>query len=488
MSNPTSAHIPQEQGPLPMNKIIASLVAVVIGTFMVLLDSTVVNVAIPTLVNYFDSSLHLIQWSITAYTLSLSAVIPLAGWMSDKFSPKRVFLISIGLFTLGSVLCAFAQTPQQLILFRILQGLGGGMVSPIGMAMVYRIAPPEKRGSIIGMLGIPLLLAPALGPVLSGWMVEYVSWQWIFLINLPIGLLGLVIGKKYLPVFPKQKAPTLDKTGLILGPLAFALITFGVGEGGVSWSSARTLSGLIIGGAVLLVFILSCWRKAEPLLELRVFRSSDFRRGIITSWFMQAAMYGTVLLFPLLLQQIKGYSPFTTGLILLPQAIGSMIFMPLAGRIFDKVGARPPLIAGMALMTSGLFAMTFLRTDTPLLFILVVLFMQGSGMGLSMMSLNTYVLNATPRHLVSRVTPLTSASQQVIASFAISGFTGFLASRMKVNLTLSGADGNVLEASLTPFCDTFFAAACIACAGLALSFFIRKPQPVAAEVSSPGVS
>lgn len=165
-----------------------------------------------------------------------------------------------------------------------------------------------------------------------------------------------------------------------------------------------------------------------------------------------------------------------------------MIFMPLAGRIFDKVGARPPLIAGMALMTSGLFAMTFLRTDTPLLFILVVLFMQGSGMGLSMMSLNTYVLNATPRHLVSRVTPLTSASQQVIASFAISGFTGFLASRMKANLTLSGTNGNVLEASLTPFCDTFFAAACIACAGLALSFFIRKPQPVAAEVSSPGAS
>lgn len=160
MSDPSAIvrNIPVEKA-FTIKEIIAPLLAVIIGTFMVLLDSTVVNVAVPTLVQYFDSPLHTMQWSIAAYTLALSAVIPLAGWLSDKFQPKRVFLISIGLFTIGSVLCAFAQTAEQLIAFRVLQGMGGGMVSPIGMAMVYRLAPPDKRGSVIGMFGIPLLLA-----------------------------------------------------------------------------------------------------------------------------------------------------------------------------------------------------------------------------------------------------------------------------------------------------------------------------------------
>ncbi|AYB44684.1 MDR family MFS transporter [Paenibacillus lautus] len=484
MSDPSAIvrNIPVEKA-FTIKEIIAPLLAVIIGTFMVLLDSTVVNVAVPTLVQYFDSPLHTMQWSIAAYTLALSAVIPLAGWLSDKFQPKRVFLISIGLFTIGSVLCAFAQTAEQLIAFRVLQGMGGGMVSPIGMAMVYRLAPPDKRGSVIGMFGIPLLLAPALGPVLSGWLIEFVSWQWMFWINLPIGMIGLFVGIKHLPSFPGKEAPTLDIAGMILGPVAFAMITYGVSEGGVSWTSTRTLFGITIGGIALLLFIGSCLRQKQPLLELRAFKSVDFTRGIIISWIMQAAMFGSVLLFPLLLQQIKGFTPLTTGLILLPQAVGSMIFMPMAGKLFDKVGARPPLVAGMTLMTVALFTMSFVRIDTPLLLIMIVLFFMGSGMGLSMMSLNTHVLNATPKHLVSRVTPLTSASQQVIASFAVAGFTGYLSSRMASDLPGKPVGINPLESHAASFADTFFLAACIACMGLVLSLFLRKPEHITDESS-----
>ncbi|MFB4327798.1 MDR family MFS transporter [Paenibacillus sp. CR_12] len=484
MSDPSAiVRNTSEERAFAIKDILAPLLAVIIGTFMVLLDSTVVNVAVPTLVQYFDSSLHTIQWSIAAYTLALSAVIPLAGWLSDKFQPKRVFLISIGLFTIGSVLCAFAQTAEQLIAFRVIQGMGGGMVSPIGMAMVYRLAPPDKRGSIIGMFGIPLLLAPALGPVLSGWLIEFVSWQWIFLINLPIGMIGLFVGIKHLPSFSEKEAPSLDIVGMLLGPVAFAMITYGVSEGGVSWTSAKTLSGLIIGVLALVLFIWSCLRQEQPLLELRAFRSTDFTRGIIISWIMQAAMFGSVLLFPLLLQQIRGFTPLTTGLILLPQAVGSMIFMPMAGRLFDKVGARPPLVAGMTLMTAALFTMSFVRTDTPLLLIMIVLFFMGSGMGLSMMSLNTHVLNAIPKNLVSRVTPLTSASQQVIASFAVAGFTGYLSSRMTSSLPNNPVGTNPMDSHAASFADTFFLAACIACTGLVLSLFLRKSKQIT-DVSS----
>ncbi|WP_217558571.1 MDR family MFS transporter [Paenibacillus sp. GbtcB18] len=459
-----------------VRQLLAPLLAVIIGTFMVILDSTVVNVAIPTLVEYFETSLPTIQWTITAYTLALSAVIPLAGWMSDKFRAKRVFLFSIGMFTAGSVLCAFAQTTEQLILFRILQGIGGGMVSPIGMAMVYRLAPPDKRGSIIGMFGIPMLLAPALGPVLSGWLVEYVSWQWIFLINVPIGIIGIIIGRKYLPSFESKEAPALDLIGMILGPIAFALLAFGVSEGGIEWSSTGTWTGLTVGGICLILFIFSCLYQKQPLLELRVFKSSDFSRGIFISWIMQIALFGTVLLFPLLLQQIKGYTPLQTGLILLPQAIGSMIFMPIGGKLFDKIGARPPLLVGMLLITAALFVMSRLTLETPLLVIMILLFFLGSGMGLSMMCLNTHVLNATPPHLVSRVTPLTSAAQQVVTSFAIAGITGYLTARTAWNMAVLPAGKNPLEAGIASFGDTYFLAACIASAGLFLSLFLRRPK------------
>ena len=163
------------------------LIAIIIGIFMVVLDSTAVNVAIPTLVNQFHDPLSILQWTVTGYALAQAAVIPLAGLLSDRFSAKAVFLTSVGLFTAGSVLCATAQGSSMLILFRVLQGMGGGFVLPVGMAYTYRLSPPNKVGAIMGLVGIPILFAPAIGPVLAGWLVQYVSWRWLFLINLPVG-------------------------------------------------------------------------------------------------------------------------------------------------------------------------------------------------------------------------------------------------------------------------------------------------------------
>lgn len=196
------------EAPFSLRAILPSLLAIIVGMIMVILDSTAVNVAVPNLVQYFDTDLKTVQWAITGYTLALAAVIPLAGYMTDRFGSKQVFLTTIAMFVLGSVLCSVAQTSGQLVLFRVIQGLGGGMVAPIGMAMVFRLAPAERRGSIMGMLGIPMLLAPALGPILAGYLVEYVSWHWIFLINLPIGIVGIILGLKYLPVTEKREEPT----------------------------------------------------------------------------------------------------------------------------------------------------------------------------------------------------------------------------------------------------------------------------------------
>lgn len=482
LNNENTAASSQE---FSVKSIIAPLLAVIVGMIMVILDSTVVNVAIPKLVDYFDTDLKMIQWTVTGYTLALSAVIPLAGWMTDKFGAKRIFLITIALFTIGSVLCSFAQTPLQLIIFRILQGIGGGMVSPIGMAMVFRLAPPDKRGAIMGVLGVPMLLAPALGPVLSGWLVEYVSWHWIFLINLPIGIIAMFIGIKYLPVSEKHEAPHLDVIGMILAPIAFSMIAYGVSEGGTSWTSTSTITGLTVGGVALLLFIFVELRQKQPLLELRVFRSSDFTRGILLAWLAQVALFGSMIITPLYLQQVKGYSALETGLILLPQALASGIFMPISGRLFDKIGARPLAFTGLGIISAALFLLSQITVDTSLAMILLSLFLMGAGMGLTMMPVNTHVLNAAPRQLVSRVTPLTTAAQQVVVSFAVAGLTGYLTSHITAHMKDVAKGVAPAEAITAGFGDTFFLAACLAVAGFLFSLLLRKPKDTPEDKPNP---
>ncbi|WNS45477.1 DHA2 family efflux MFS transporter permease subunit [Paenibacillus sp. MMS20-IR301] len=473
--------------PFSLKAILPPLMAIIVGMIMVILDSTAVNVAVPNLVKYFATDLKTVQWAITGYTLALAAVIPLAGYMTDRFGSKQVFITTIAMFVLGSVLCSIAQTSTQLVIFRVIQGLGGGMVAPIGMAMVFRLAPPERRGSIMGMLGIPMLLAPALGPILSGWLVEYVSWHWIFLINLPIGIVGIILGIKYLPVTEKKGKAHLDLFGIILAPLAFSMLAYGVNQGGgESWSSTGAIVGLSVGGVALVLFVIAELMQKHPLLELRVFRSSDFTRGIILSWVTQAALFGSMLFVPLYLQQIRNYTPLETGLILLPQALASGIGMPLGGRLFDKIGARPLVFVGLSIISTALFLLSGVTVDTSLPVIMGSLVMMGLGMGLSMMPVNTHVLNSAPREWVGRVTPLTAAAQQVVVSFAVAGMTGYLTSQIAEHMGKMAADGNPLVAAVQGFNDVFFLSACIAVGGVVLSLILRKPKAAANPAAPEG--
>jgi EmrB/QacA subfamily drug resistance transporter len=476
MSTSLSARTASDQ-PFSIKTIIAPLLAVILGMVMVILDSTIVNVALNPLQQEFHSTLSTIQWIVTGYTLALSAVIPLAGWMTDKFGSKRIFLISIALFTVGSALCATAQTIDQMIIYRIIQGLGGGMVAPIGMAVIFRLAPPERLGAVMGMLGIPMLMAPALGPVLSGLLIDYASWQWIFLINVPIGVIAVGIGIKYLPTFKQNKVPALDILGMILAPIAFSMLAYGVSEAGrTSWTANQTLTGIIVGGVALLLFIIVELRHKQPLLELRVFRSSDFTRGILLMWLTQVFLFSVMILVPVFLQSVKHDSPLHTGLSILPHAVAAMIFISIGGRLFDKFGARPLTLVGFTIIAVALFMLSKIGLNTPLFVILLALFMTGSGMGLSVMTLNTHVLNSAPRRLVSRVTPLTMATLQVVTSFAVAGLTGFLTARTTEHMADIGQNGNPLEAVSSAYGDTFLLSAALAIVGVALSITLRKPR------------
>lgn len=470
-------------GTFSMRKIIGPLVAIIVGIFMVILDGTAVNVALPKLQEEFDRTLSLVQWTVIGYSLSQAAVIPLAGWLSDRFGAKRIFLISVGLFTVGSVLCAMATSAEMLIAFRIIQGAGGGVVLPIAMAFIYRLAPSDKVGAVMGMMGVPILLAPALGPILGGWMVEYFQWHWIFLINLPIGVIGIMLGIRTLPNIERQTVAALDMLGMIFGPLAFAALVYGVSHGGtpdeanqLQWTHPYTLTGIGIGLVALIIFIAVELRRNNPLLELRVFRSGNFTRGIIVQWISQIAMFGTMFLVPLFLQQAKGYSPFETGLIMLPQAIASGVFMPIGGKLFDRFGARPLVIAGMAFVTISAILLSNISADDGIIAVMLPLGLLGAGMGLFMMPLNTHLIQAAPQNLVGRVTSLTNAAQQVMMSFAVAVLTTLSTARMKDLMVEQGKQAPDAALFTSSFGYTFFILTFVAIVGGLLALMLSKPK------------
>ncbi|MFC4810854.1 DHA2 family efflux MFS transporter permease subunit [Paenibacillus sp. GCM10023250] len=461
--------------PFSIKKILAPLAAIIIGIFMVVLDGTAVNVAIPGFIKEFNSTFQIVGWTVTGYALAQAAAIPLSGWLSDRFGAKKVFLISVFLFTLGSLLCALSTSVEMLITFRVLQGLGGGMVLPIAMAFTYRLSPPEKVGQVMGMMGIPILLAPALGPVLAGWLIESVSWKWLFLINIPIGIVGILLGIRTLPSIERKEVAALDRFGFILAPLAFAGLSYGVSEGANGWDSAKTLTGIIVGAVALILFIIAELSRKEPLLELRVFRSSDFSRGIIVQWISQIALFGTMFLVPVFLQNAHGKGALDTGLIMLPQAIAAGVFMPIGGKLFDKIGARPLVFVGMLLVTVAAFILSRVDAESSMMMIMGPLALLGAGMGLSMMPLNTHLMQSAPRELVGRVTSLTNAAQQVMTSFAVAGLSTILAKRMEVH---AAAAKSQLDAYSQSFGDTFLVLTFIAVFGAVLGLMLRRPAKV----------
>jgi EmrB/QacA subfamily drug resistance transporter len=474
-----------------MREIMGPLIAIIIGIFMVILDGTAVNVALPQLMKEFKlTDMSLVQWTVTGYALAQAAVIPLSGWLSDRFGAKKVFLISIGLFTIGSGLCALANSVEMLVAFRVLQGLGGGVVAPIAMAFIYRLAPSDKVGQVMGMMGIPILLAPALGPVLGGLLVEKATWEWIFLLNLPIGVIGILLGIRSLPNIARQSVPGLDLLGIVLAPIAFAALVYGVSRGGSPdpvthkpmWTDSLTLTGMIVGAVALIVFIFVELSRKNPLLELKVFRSGNFTKGIVVQWISQMAMFGTMFMVPLFLQQSQGYSPIKTGLLMLPQALASGIFMPIGGKLSDKFGARPLVLAGMTITTFAALLLSNISADSGNVAIMVPLAMLGAGMGLFMMPLNTHLMQSAPQNLVGRVTSLTNAAQQVVMSFAVAGLTTISTTRMSDLISAQHAqvqDPRPFYANA--FGYTFGILVYVAIVGGLLAFMLTRPKRLPSE-------
>ena len=295
--------------------------------FLDILDTTIINVAIPSV----GRELHTegAEWVVLGYTLSLAVWIPASGWLGDRFGTKRTFLFALAAFTTGSLLCGSAQTIGQLISFRVLQGVGGGMLTPVGLAMLFRAFPPAERARAATLIMVPALVAPALGPVLGGFIVTNVSWRWIFLVNVPIGLLALAFGWRYLREQRQPTAGRFDIAGFVLSGLALALIVYTLSEGPLAgWTSPRIVACGLIGVIAAVAMAIVELRIPSPMLELRLLANRMFRQCNLVSMFSIASFLGVTFVMPLYLQLIRGLSPLNSGLTTFPQAFGIMALAP----------------------------------------------------------------------------------------------------------------------------------------------------------------
>jgi EmrB/QacA subfamily drug resistance transporter len=400
-------------------RILAIGSVVVLGAIMAMLDITVVNVAINHLTKEFNTTLETIQWVATGYTLALATVIPLSGWAADRFGTKRIYLLAVLLFMVGSAAAGSAWSVESLIGFRVLQGLGGGMLMPIGMTILTKAAGPERVGRVMSVIGVPMLLGPIVGPILGGWLVDDVSWRWIFFINVPIGILTLFLGSRILETDKPRPTERLDLLGLILLSPGLAALIYGLAkiaspDEGIGSPQAYLPAG---AGAILVaLFVWHALRTENALIDLKLFKDRGFSVAAVTMVLFVVAFFGAMLLFPLYFQQVRGEGALAAGLLLAPQGIGAMLMMPIAGLVVDRVGAARIAQTGVVVIVACMVLFTQLKHDTSYFLIGADLFVMGLGMGMTMMPIMSAALKTLRQQDVARASTSLNIIQQVAAS------------------------------------------------------------------------
>ncbi|MDN5794810.1 MAG: DHA2 family efflux MFS transporter permease subunit [Intrasporangium sp.] len=476
---------------------------VVLGAIMSILDITVVNVALPTFQTVFATDpahpveYSTVAWTVTAYTLALATVIPLTGWSADRFGTKRLYIMALLLFTAGSALCATANTIGVLIIFRVIQGLGGGMLMPLGMTIMTKAAGPHRMGRLMAILGIPMLLGPIFGPILGGWLIDHYSWHWIFLVNVPIGIVAVVYALIALPKDKPEPSESFDVVGMLLMSPGLALFLYGVssipGEGTIA--AAKVLLPGIVGLVMLGAFVVYSFRPKHPLLDLRLFANRNLAVSIITMFLFGAAFFGGLLLVPTYYQVVRGELPVTAGWLMAPQGVGAMITMPIAGALIDKFPVGRIVPFGVLLITGGMFALTQVTADTPYWgYLIPVLFVMGLGMGATMMPVMTSALKTLTAHQVARGSTLINITQQIASSIGVAVisvvYTNYLKGEPLAVPAIAAAHDPAIAEKLGPagiaaglsqaaeaFASTFLVAAIlVACTLVPALFLPRKHE------------
>ena len=328
---------------------------VLLGAVMTILDTTIVAVALDTLGRGFDVSVATIQWVSTAYLLALSMVIPLTGWAVERFGARTLWFTSLGLFLAGSVLSGAAWSAGSLIAFRVIQGIGGGIILPVGQTMLARAAGPQRMGRVMSVVAVPALLGPVLGPVIGGLLIDAISWRWIFYVNVPIGAIALLAAWRWLEPDPHRRPDTpIDALGVALLSPGLAAFVYGVSEAGsTGLGSTQAIVGMVAGALLSVAFVAHALRARHPLLDMRLFADRVFSACSGAMFLFAATMFAVMILFPLYEQAARGLSALDAGLMLAPQGLAAMVAMPVAGKLTDVRGPRTLVLVGVAALVLG---------------------------------------------------------------------------------------------------------------------------------------
>lgn len=433
---------------------------VILGMIMSILDTTIVNVALRTLGRDLHSTIAQIQWVSTGYLLSLAAVIPVTGWAARRFGAKRVYLVSLALFTLGSGLCALATTISTLVLFRVLQGFGGGMIMPVGQLIMAQEAGPQRMGRVMAVVSMPAMLAPIFGPVVGGVILQYLHWSWIFLVNVPIGFLAMFLGWRMLHETESGPAGRLDWIGLALLPASCSAVVYGLSEFASSphLTSPKVIWPILIGLALGGAFVFHALRAERPLLDVRLYYKRVFGAASLTTFCLGAALFGAMILVPLYYQEIRHESVIMAGLLTGPQGLGMLLVMPLVGRLTDRLGGGRIALFGVLVLCASTVPLCFITAHTSIALISVVLLLRGVGIGFSFMPAMTAAFASLKREQLSDATPQLNVLQRVGGAIG----TALLA----VALERAAAGAHTPEAAAAAFGTAYWVSLGIAALGL----------------------
>ena len=387
---------------------------VVIGTFMAVLDTSIVNVAIPSIENELGASADQGEWVVTGYSLTLGVVVPTSSWLGERYGLERVLNVALLLFIAGSALCGLATSISTLIGLRLFQAIGGGLLPTLSLTIVYRVVPREKIGAALGIYGFGVVLAPAIGPAIGGFLVQYSSWRLIYFINVPIGLIGAVLSYRLLPRFERTRGRRFDLAGWVTIAVGLFSLLLALSEGQKwHWTSYRVLGLLAVGILSLALFVVLELSAEQPLLDPRVFRNSNYRISAALIAVLSNGLFGAAFFIPLFLQQGDGLNAFQTGLTLVPAVFVTMVIMPLSGQLYDRFGARTLAVPGLLFLALAEYLMHGVSTDTSREQVIMWLAIQNLGIGLSFIPVVTGSLSRLAGAQVSVGTAMNNLIQQV---------------------------------------------------------------------------
>ncbi len=391
---------------------------------MAILDSSIVNVALPKLMAIFGVGADSIQWVMTAYLLVSGVVIPVTGYLGDRFGYKRLYIYSLVAFTIGSALCAAAWSNASLVAFRVIQAIGGGMMVPVSMAMLFRIVPRDKIGAAMGVWGVTAMLAPALGPTTGGYLVDNFSWQTIFTINIPIGIVASILAGLILQETDVRRDLKFDVPGFVLCGLGCFFLLLALSEGqDKGWTSQYIVTLLVASFYLLALFVLWELRAPQPMLDIRLLRNPVFSASLAVTAILTIGLFAAIFLIPIYAQNLMGLTPVQTGLLLMPMAFASGLMMPISGRLYDKIGALPLCVVGMVILVITTYQLHVINMDTDYHWLQRVLVIRSAGMGLMMMPVSTAGLNTIPPLLTGPASAMNNLVRQISASLGIAFLT-----------------------------------------------------------------